>query len=117
MEKCSFCVQRLQEGKLNAKKENRTVKDGEIQTACMQACPTNAIVFSNVNDKESRVSRIRNEEQKERKFYVLEQLHTLSNVNYLAKIRNTEREVGDHNENEETGEFHGTKEANSEQSK
>ena len=100
MEKCSFCVQRLQEGKLNAKKENRTVKDGEIQTACMQACPTNAIVFSNVNDKDSRVSRIRNVEQKERRFYVLEQLHTLSNVNYLAKIRNTNREVGDHkNEN------------------
>ena len=118
MEKCSFCVQRLQEGKLNAKKENRIVKDGEIQTACMQACPTNAIVFSNVNDKESRVSKIRNVEQKERRFYVLEQLHTLSNVNYLAKIRNTNREVGDHkNENEETGAFHGTKEANSEKTK
>jgi molybdopterin-containing oxidoreductase family iron-sulfur binding subunit len=85
MEKCSFCVQRLQEGKLNAKKEDRVVKDGEIQTACMQACPTHAIVFGNVNDKESRVSKIRNEEQKDRKFYVLEQLHVLSNVNYLAK--------------------------------
>ena len=118
MEKCSFCVQRLQEGKLNAKKENRIIKDGEIQTACMQACPTHAIVFSNVNDKDSRVSKIRNHEQRERKFYVLEQLHTLSNVNYLAKIRNTDREVGYHpNENEETGEFHGTKEANSEQVK
>ena len=92
MEKCSFCVQRLQEGKLNAKKENRIIKDGEIQTACMQACPTHAIVFSNVNDKNSRVSQIRNVEQKERKFYVLEQLHTLSNVNYLAKIRNTDKE-------------------------
>ncbi|MGI8580663.1 MAG: TAT-variant-translocated molybdopterin oxidoreductase [Chitinophagaceae bacterium] len=118
MEKCSFCVQRLQEGKRKAKKENRIVKDGEIQTACMQACPTNAIVFSNVNDKESRVSKIRNVEQKDRKFYVLEQLHTLSNVNYLAKIRNTDRVVGDHqNEHEETGEFQGTKEANSEKSK
>ncbi len=119
MEKCTFCVQRLQEGKLNAKKENRTVRDGEIQTACMQACPTNAIVFSNVNDKESRVSKIRNVEQKERKFYVLEQLHTLSNVNYLAKIRNTERMVGSLHDEEshEKGDFHGTKEANSEQSK
>ncbi|HUS03153.1 MAG TPA: TAT-variant-translocated molybdopterin oxidoreductase [Chitinophagaceae bacterium] len=118
MEKCSFCVQRLQEGKLNAKKENRTVKDGEIQTACMQACPTNAIVFSNVNDRESKVSKIRNIEQKERRFYVLEQLHTLSNVNYLAKIRNTDRMVGDlHNESHETGDFHGTKEANTEQVK
>ena len=96
MEKCSFCVQRLQEGKLNAKKENRVIKDGEIQTACMQACPTNAINFGNVNDKESKIYKIRNEEQKERKFYVLEQLHVLSNVNYLAKVRNTEREVGNH---------------------
>ncbi|MBA2250244.1 MAG: 4Fe-4S dicluster domain-containing protein, partial [Chitinophagaceae bacterium] len=94
MEKCSFCVQRLQEGKLNAKKAGRPVIDGEIQTACMQACPTNAIIFGNVNDKQSKVSKIRNVEQKERTFYVLEQLHVLSNVNYLAKVRNTERAVG-----------------------
>jgi len=94
MEKCSFCVQRLQEGKLNAKKENRVIKDGEIKTACMQACPTQAIMFGNVNDNESMITKIRLEEQKARKFYVLEQLHTLSNVNYLAKIRNTQREVG-----------------------
>ncbi|GAC1584511.1 MAG: TAT-variant-translocated molybdopterin oxidoreductase [Ginsengibacter sp.] len=100
MEKCSFCVQRLQEGKLNAKKENRVIKDGEIQTACMQACPTNAINFGNINDKESKIYKIRNEEQKERSFYVLEQLHVLSNVNYLAKIRNTEREVGSRFANE-----------------
>ncbi len=100
MEKCTFCVQRLQEGKLNAKKEGRPLKDGEVKTACMQACPTNAINFGNVNDKESRVSKIRYEEQKSRKFYVLEQLHTLSNVNYLAKVRNTEREVGSTHGNE-----------------
>ena len=104
MEKCSFCVQRLQDGKLNAKKENRPVTDGEIQTACMQACPTNAIIFGDVNDKESRVFKIRNQEQKDRTFYVLEQLHVLSNVNYLAKIRNTNRTVGDlHNEETEHG--------------
>ncbi|MDQ2719245.1 MAG: TAT-variant-translocated molybdopterin oxidoreductase [Bacteroidota bacterium] len=94
MEKCSFCVQRLQEGKLNAKKEDRVIKDGDIKTACMQACPTHAIMFGNVNDKESKISKLRYEEQTERKFYVLEQLHTLSNVNYLTKIRNTERQVG-----------------------
>ncbi len=94
MEKCTFCVQRLQEGKLNAKKENRTLRDGEVKTACMQACPTHAIHFGNVNDPESQVSKIRFEEQKNRKFYVLEQLHTLSNINYLTKIRNTERQVG-----------------------
>jgi molybdopterin-containing oxidoreductase family iron-sulfur binding subunit len=101
MEKCSFCVQRLQDGKLNAKKENRPVIDGEVQTACMQACPTHAILFGNVNDKESRVSKIRKEEQKERAFYVLEQLHVLSNVNYLAKIRNTDRMVGNLKEESE----------------
>ena len=94
MEKCTFCVQRLQDGKLHAKQENRPLKDGEVKTACMQACPTHAINFGNVNDQESRVSKIRNEEQKNRKFYVLEQLHVLSNINYLAKVRNTEREVG-----------------------
>jgi MoCo/4Fe-4S cofactor protein with predicted Tat translocation signal len=104
MEKCTFCVQRLQDGKLNAKKLDRPVIDGEIQTACMQACPTSAIIFGNVNDKQSRVSKIRNEEQKERMFYVLEQLHVLSNVNYLAKIRNTNRVVGDiHNTETEHG--------------
>jgi len=98
MEKCTFCVQRLQEGKLNAKKENRPIKDLEIKTACMQACPTHAIMFGNVNDTESSISKLRYEEQKARKFYVLEQLHTLSNVNYLAKVRNTQREVGSNKE-------------------
>jgi molybdopterin-containing oxidoreductase family iron-sulfur binding subunit len=94
MEKCSFCVQRLQEGKLNAKKEDREIIDGEVKTACMQACPTNAILFGNVNDKESKISKLRYEQQKARKFYVLEELHVLSNVNYLTKIRNTNREIG-----------------------
>ena len=78
MEKCSFCVQRLQEGKLNAKKEDRPLKDVEVKTACMQACPTHAIVFGNVNDKESKIAQLRIREQKERKFYVLEELHVLS---------------------------------------
>jgi molybdopterin-containing oxidoreductase family iron-sulfur binding subunit len=94
MEKCSLCIQRLQEGKLNAKKENRPLKDQEVKTACMQACPTHAIEFGNVNDKESKIARLRFEEQKNRKFYVLEQLHVLPNINYLTKVRNTEREVG-----------------------
>jgi len=89
MEKCSFCVQRLQEAKLNAKKEDRVLKDGEAKTACMQACPTDAIVFGNVHDKESRISKMR-EENELRSFYVIEQIHTLPNINYLAKVRNTD---------------------------
>jgi molybdopterin-containing oxidoreductase family iron-sulfur binding subunit len=94
MEKCSFCVQRLQEGKLNAKKESRPVRDGEIKTACMQACPTHAIVFGNVNDKSSQIYNLRKKENKNRVYYALEELHVLPNVNYLAKVRNTDREVG-----------------------
>ncbi|MEO6218831.1 MAG: TAT-variant-translocated molybdopterin oxidoreductase [Ginsengibacter sp.] len=101
MEKCSFCVQRLQEGKLNAKKEDRPLKDLEVKTACMQACPTHAIMFGNVNDKDSKISQLRLREQKERKYYVLEELHVLSNVNYLVKVRNTDREVGNLTKEEE----------------
>lgn len=103
MEKCSFCVQRLQEGKLNAKKEDRTLRDLEIKTACMQACPTHAIMFGNVNDPNSQISQLRQREQKERKYYVLEELHVLSNVNYLVKVRNTDRAVGNLEEHESTG--------------
>lgn len=60
----------------------------------MQACPTSAISFGNVNDKESDVYKIRNVEQVNRSFYVLEQLHVLPNVSYLAKVRNTDRHLG-----------------------
>jgi len=94
MEKCSFCVQRLQEGKLNAKKESRPMRDGEAKSACMQACPTQAIIFGNVNDKQSQIYNVRNKEHKNRMYYALEELHVLPNVNYLAKVRNTPRAVG-----------------------
>ena len=108
MEKCSFCVQRLQESKLNAKKAEDPSLIRNVKTACMQACPTHAISFSNVHDKESDVFKIRNVEQKHRTFYVLEQLHVLPNVNYLAKIKNTDRHVT--NEKEEGKKEEGKKE-------
>jgi molybdopterin-containing oxidoreductase family iron-sulfur binding subunit len=94
IEKCSFCVQRLQEAKLNAKKAQDPSLIRDVKTACSQACPTNAIVFGNVHDKESRIFKLRNEEQKNRLYYALDQLHVLPNVNYLVKIRNTDRPVG-----------------------
>ncbi len=103
MEKCSFCVQRLQDGKLEAKKHQDPSLVRNLQTACSQACPTNAISFGNVNDKESEVYKIRNVEQKNRSFYVLDQLHVLSNVNYLAKVRNTERNISNEEEKQEEG--------------
>jgi molybdopterin-containing oxidoreductase family iron-sulfur binding subunit len=89
MEKCSFCVQRTQAAKLQAKKEGRPVKDGEAKTACQQACAGDAIVFGNVHDHTSKVSQIRHDNP-QRSFYVLEQLHVLPNVTYLAKVRNTD---------------------------
>lgn len=97
MEKCTFCVQRCQDGKLRAKKESRELNTDavtssnmpDVQTACQQACPTNAIVFGNANDNKSAVTQMR-VNNKLRLFHSLEQLHTLPNVSYLAKVRNRE---------------------------
>ena len=103
IEKCSFCVQRLQDSKLAAKKAQDPAIVRNVKTACMQACPTNAISFGNVNDKESDVYKIRNTEQKDRNFYVLESLHVLPNVSYLAKVKNTDRHVTNEKEHGEHG--------------
>lgn len=94
IEKCSFCVQRLQESKLKAKKESRPMVDSDIKVACQQACPTNAITFGNANDKHSAITMVRTENPN-RQFYVLEQLHVLPGVTYLAKVRNTESAHGE----------------------
>jgi Fe-S-cluster-containing dehydrogenase component/anaerobic selenocysteine-containing dehydrogenase len=88
VEKCSFCVQRIQEKKLQAKLENRTLADYEIKTACMQACPSQAIVFGNLNDKDSKVSGLFNDP---RCYNLLEELHTLPSTGYLTKVWNDEK--------------------------
>ena len=87
MEKCSFCVQKLQEGKLNAKKENRPLKDGDAKTACQTSCPAQAITFGNMLDENSAIAK---ERADDRTFYVLDDLHTLPSIGYLTKVRNTE---------------------------
>jgi len=92
MEKCTFCIQRTQAAKLTAKKEGRVLADGEAKTACQQACAGDAIVFGNVHDEQSQVSKIRRDNPL-RSFYVIEQLHTLPNITYLSKVRNTDEIV------------------------
>lgn len=88
MEKCSFCVQKIQDGKLKAKRENRTVTDGEVKSACQRSCPANAIVFGDLHDENSEVSKLY---KNERVFSVLEELNTQTAVKYLTKIRNTQK--------------------------
>lgn len=85
MEKCSMCVQRIQEGKLKAKRERRKLNDGEIQMACQRTCPTNAIVFGDLNDENSEVSKLY---RNKRSYHMLEELNVQTSVKYLTKIRN-----------------------------
>lgn len=87
MEKCSLCMQRIQDGKLTAKKEGRAVVDGDIETACASACPTNAISFGDYNNSASKVLK---ESKSDRAFRVIEEVGTQANVYYQVKVRNTE---------------------------
>ena len=87
IEKCSLCVQQIQGGKLAAKKEARPVKDGDIQTACMAACGMGAITFGDLNDKDSNVTKLAADE---RAYYMLDEIGVKPNINYMAKVRNTE---------------------------
>ena len=92
MEKCTFCIQRIQLGKLEAKKQKRRPKDGEIVTACAQSCPTDAIVFGDMRDPSSRISQLLRREDGERAFHSLDSINVQPNVTYLTKIRNSESE-------------------------
>ena len=85
MEKCSMCIQRIQSGKLVAKKEGRRIVDGEFQTACAAACPTHAITFGDKNDPESQVSK---NQADPRSYFLLEELDVQPTVNYMTKVRN-----------------------------
>ena len=85
MEKCSLCVQRIQLAKNVALQGKRELADGEIQTACQQACPTQAIIFGDLKDPNSRVSQMH---RSQRNYQVLEDLGTRPNVGYLKKVRN-----------------------------
>jgi molybdopterin-containing oxidoreductase family iron-sulfur binding subunit len=93
MEKCSMCVQRIQEGKLEAKKSEAPLKDGAIKTACQQSCPTNAIYFGDLNDENSEIAKLRKEEAEGRNYFILEEIGIKPTVSYLTKVRNCEETI------------------------
>jgi Fe-S-cluster-containing dehydrogenase component len=90
MEKCTYCVQRINAARITAKLEERTIKDGEVQTACQTACPTQAITFGDINDPESHVSKLKKEQ---REYGLLQDLNTRPRTTYLAVVRNPNAEI------------------------
>jgi MoCo/4Fe-4S cofactor protein with predicted Tat translocation signal len=90
MEKCTYCVQRIQGAKIQSELEGRKVRDGEIVTACQAVCPTEAIVFGDVNDPDSRVSKLKAEQ---RNYSLLGELNTKPRTTYLTALRNPNPEI------------------------
>ena len=87
MEKCSFCIQRIEEARIRARNENRPIREGEIQTACQQSCPAGAISFGNLLDAGSRVAQLKRDR---RNYVILEELNLQPALSYLTKVRNDE---------------------------
>ncbi|HEV2330412.1 MAG TPA: TAT-variant-translocated molybdopterin oxidoreductase [Verrucomicrobiae bacterium] len=85
MEKCTYCLQRISAARITAENQDRTIREGEIQTACQQVCPANAITFGNLNDPNSRVGKLRSHPLN---FLMLGELNTRPRTAYLAKLRN-----------------------------
>jgi molybdopterin-containing oxidoreductase family iron-sulfur binding subunit len=93
MEKCNYCIQRISQARIEAEKENRLIREGEVQTACQSVCPTRAISFGNLNDPNSEVSRLRKQPQH---YALLEELNTRPRTTYLARLRNPNPELEEH---------------------
>ncbi len=90
MEKCTYCVQRINNARIEVEKENRPIRDGEIVTACEAACPAEAIVFGNANDPKSRVAKLK---AQQRNYTILAELNARPRTTYLAAVRNPNPEL------------------------
>jgi molybdopterin-containing oxidoreductase family iron-sulfur binding subunit len=90
MEKCTYCVQRISRARIDAKNDERPLEDGDVKTACQQACPAEAIVFGDVNDPLSRVSQLK---KSPRNYGLLTELQTRPRTTYLASVRNPNPEM------------------------
>ncbi|HTZ96392.1 MAG TPA: TAT-variant-translocated molybdopterin oxidoreductase [Terriglobales bacterium] len=90
MEKCTYCIQRITLHRIDAERDDRKIKDGELQTACQQSCPANAIIFGNLNDPNSQLSKLK---AKSRNYGLLQDLNTRPRTTYLAEIRNPNPEL------------------------
>jgi MoCo/4Fe-4S cofactor protein with predicted Tat translocation signal len=91
MEKCNFCVQRVNNSRIEAKKQDRPINPGEVVTACAQACPTQAIIFGNLNDPRWEVTPLQNEPLR---YTLLDELNALPRVSYLGRVRNPNPAMG-----------------------